>query len=254
MPLTEATEDLRRTLRALRSDLRGHAHRVKEQTEAQFQTVFERSPLPMLVVDARSGAILTANHAAAEQYGYSREELQAMQIEHIQEEPFAGARNGKRNGANGVGSDVTLIHTTRSGERFRVHVVSRLVFFQSRNCFLMVAQRLPREFLTGEGFERTRAEREEILRRLETLSARQRQILEEIVAGKANKVIAYELGLSQKTVESHRARVMTKLKAGSLAELVRFSLLAGVIPRGGKFVATGKPSARPRSSRLATNG
>ncbi len=235
--LIDATEALRRSLRTLRSDLQGHAHRVKDQAEAQFQTVFERSPLPMLVVDAGCGAILTANQAAADQYGYSREELQAMRIEAIQEEPFVGARKGKGNGVNGVGSAISLIHTARSGERLRVRVVSRLVFFESRDSFLLVAQRIPEGVLTGADFERVRAERDRILQRLDTLSRRQRQILEEIVAGKANKMIAYDLGLSQKTVESHRARVMTKLKAGSLADLVRMSLLAGVIRRGG----LGKP-------------
>jgi len=61
---------------------------------------------------------------------------------------------------------------------------------------------------------------------LATLSSRQRHVLEGVVAGKPNKAIAFELGLSEKTVETHRARVMKKLGAGSFADLVRLVLLA----------------------------
>jgi FixJ family two-component response regulator len=63
---------------------------------------------------------------------------------------------------------------------------------------------------------------------LPNLSRRQRRVLEGILAGEANKAIAYELGLSTKTVETHRARVMEKLHATSLAELVRLCAAPGV--------------------------
>ena len=59
---------------------------------------------------------------------------------------------------------------------------------------------------------------------LARLTPRQRQVMELLVAGKPNKIVAAELGLSPKTVEVHRARVMTKLEVKSFAELVRLSL------------------------------
>jgi two-component system response regulator FixJ len=64
--------------------------------------------------------------------------------------------------------------------------------------------------------------------RLQSLSERERQVLEGLVAGKANKVIAYDLSISPRTVEIYRANVMTKMRAGSLSELVRLALLAAI--------------------------
>ncbi|HIF00077.1 MAG TPA: PAS domain S-box protein [Planctomycetes bacterium] len=62
--------------------------------------------------------------------------------------------------------------------------------------------------------------------RLDRLSPRERQILEMVVTGKASKVIAHELDLSKRTVETHRANLMKKLKLSTTAELIRLSLQA----------------------------
>jgi two-component system response regulator FixJ len=62
------------------------------------------------------------------------------------------------------------------------------------------------------------------------LSARERQVLELLVAGRSNKVIAYELDISPRTVEIHRAHVMEKMEARSLSDLVRAALAAGISP------------------------
>ena len=64
-------------------------------------------------------------------------------------------------------------------------------------------------------------EQQEFAERLRTLTQREREVMEMIVSGKANKVIAIDLGLSQRTVELHRARVMEKMQAKTLADLVR---------------------------------
>lgn len=74
-----------------------------------------------------------------------------------------------------------------------------------------------------------RARREEARRRLASLSAREREVLELVAAGKANKEVAAALGLATKTVEVHRAHVMSKMAVDSLAELIRVAILAGAI-------------------------
>jgi two-component system, LuxR family, response regulator FixJ len=73
------------------------------------------------------------------------------------------------------------------------------------------------------------AERTEIEGRLAALSSRERDVLEGLVAGHANKQIAYDLGISPRTIEIYRANLMTKMQAASLSDLVRMALIAGIL-------------------------
>ena len=70
---------------------------------------------------------------------------------------------------------------------------------------------------------RERAEVSEIRRRLATLTPREREVLEGVIVGQLNKQIAGRLGAAEKTIKVHRARVMEKMEAGSVAELVRLA-------------------------------
>ena len=76
-------------------------------------------------------------------------------------------------------------------------------------------------------------DRSALQERLKILSPREREVLDGMVAGHPNKVIAYRLSLSPRTVEIHRARVMGKMQARSLSELVRLALAAGLTPEAG---------------------
>ncbi|HJS44942.1 MAG TPA: response regulator FixJ [Rhizomicrobium sp.] len=67
----------------------------------------------------------------------------------------------------------------------------------------------------------------QIQSRLSSLTVREKEVLNGLLAGYPNKTIAYDLGLSPRTVEVHRANVMTKMAASSLPELVRMTLIAG---------------------------
>ena len=67
--------------------------------------------------------------------------------------------------------------------------------------------------------------------RLATLTPRERQVLEKVVAGRLNKQIAAELGTVEKTIKVHRSRVMQKLHAASLIQLIEVAKLAGISPK-----------------------
>jgi two-component system response regulator FixJ len=66
-----------------------------------------------------------------------------------------------------------------------------------------------------------------IQERITRLSEREREVMDRLVAGKPNKLIAYELGISPRTIEVYRANVMTKMQADSLSALVRMALIEG---------------------------
>jgi FixJ family two-component response regulator len=69
-----------------------------------------------------------------------------------------------------------------------------------------------------------RAARASVSARLALLTPREGEVLQDVLAGKPNKVIAAERGISQKTVEAHRARIMQKLQARSLAGLLQMAM------------------------------
>jgi two-component system response regulator FixJ len=81
--------------------------------------------------------------------------------------------------------------------------------------------------------QRRQTERSDIQGRLETLSNRERDVLQGLVAGHANKQIAYDLGISPRTIEIYRANLMTKMQASSLSNLVRMALIAGILGSSG---------------------
>lgn len=95
--------------------------------------------------------------------------------------------------------------------------------------------------------ERTRSAlfEKQILRdRFDSLTPREREVLDQLIRGSSNKVMAYELNISQRTIEIHRARIMEKMHAESLAHLVRMTLSSGryILPQGS---ATGESEDRP---------
>jgi two-component system response regulator FixJ len=81
---------------------------------------------------------------------------------------------------------------------------------------------------------RRHAEVSEIHQKLAALSNRERQVLEGLVAGNPNKTIAFDLGISPRTVEIYRANLMTKMAANSLSDLVRMAMTAGILESKGK--------------------
>ena len=86
-----------------------------------------------------------------------------------------------------------------------------------------------RRALAPGGGEPVSGDRAAALAKIARLSQRERQVLRRLVEGQLNKTIAWELGISARTVEVYRAKLMTKMEAAAFADLVRLALLAGDI-------------------------
>jgi FixJ family two-component response regulator len=119
-----------------------------------------------------------------------------------------------------------------------------------------------RAFVEEERLRPQREQRALFEKRFATLTLREREVCAHVLTGKLNKQIAVDLGTCEKTVKVHRARVMKKLGVESVAELVRFALvavdaaLAGPDPNGGDLppgpiTANGRPKPEARNSGLS---
>ena len=93
----------------------------------------------------------------------------------------------------------------------------------------------------GRNVRHDRQERSDIGARLDALTQREREILEQLLMGRTNKAVARDLGISPRTVEVHRRNIMTKMGADSLSRLVRMALVAGIDPLGEGAVPTRAP-------------
>jgi FixJ family two-component response regulator len=88
-------------------------------------------------------------------------------------------------------------------------------------------QRIRKALTKNEELRQDARERDDVRARIGTLTRREREVMERVVNGDPNKAIAVELSISERTVEVHRAHVMEKMRATSLAHLVRLVLRAG---------------------------
>jgi RNA polymerase sigma factor (sigma-70 family) len=128
---------------------------------------------------------------------------------------------------NDTGSTLPIIFITGHGDvPMAVEAMQKgaVDFIQKPIRDQELLDRVSEALTTDQQRRSAREEKAEVLSRIEKLTNRERQVLDLVVTGKPNKVIAYELGVSQRTVEIHRARVMEKMQAKSLADLVRMHL------------------------------
>ncbi len=128
---------------------------------------------------------------------------------------------------NEMGSTLPIIFITGHGDvPMAVEAMQKgaVDFIQKPFRDQELLDRITEALKTDQARRSARNEQAEVTGRIGKLTKREREVMTLVVTGKPNKVIAYELGVSQRTVEIHRARVMEKMEARSLADLVRMHL------------------------------
>ena len=98
--------------------------------------------------------------------------------------------------------------------------------FEARDLLAAVRRAIKKDTLAKQ----QKAARADLQRRVEALTPREHEVFRWVITGMLNKQIAFELGTSEKTVKVHRGRVMQKLQAGSVAELVRLAQQVDTAP------------------------
>jgi two-component system, LuxR family, response regulator FixJ len=129
------------------------------------------------------------------------------------------------------GSGVAVIVMTGHGEvpiAVRAMKAGAIDFLEKPIAEDLLLDCVRRGLALGAARARQAEEIDETDRRLQSLTPREREVLEGMVQGRPNKVIAHDLGISPRTVEIHRARVMEKMEARSLSALIRMALAAGI--------------------------
>jgi len=125
-----------------------------------------------------------------------------------------------------IGVDMPVIIITGHGDvPMAVHAMKEGAFDFIEKPFnnQVLLDRVQAALAQGQEAIKAKAEKAVAEKRMEQLTERERQVLGHVVAGDTNKAIARSLDISTKTVEAHRAKVMRKMGAGSLAELVRLA-------------------------------
>lgn len=186
------------------------------------------SPIAAVVSDPRQAdnPIIECNEAFVTLTGYSRQEIIGHNCRFL----------------SGAGTEPWLTEMLRNGIRRRQPVMVEILNYKKdgtpfRNA-VMVAPifdaRGELEYFLGSQVEiaadvarANDARREAAHARIAALSQRQRQVLLQMAAGKLNKQIAFELGLSERTVKMHRAAVLAALKVGTSADAIRLAVEAG---------------------------
>jgi two-component system response regulator FixJ len=107
--------------------------------------------------------------------------------------------------------------------------------------------RIQRAVEVDAGRRRIKSRQEDVRSRFTSITPRERQVIDRVVAGQSNKSIAEDLGVSRKTVEVHRGHIMAKTRARSVVELVRFTIAAGLIDEFESGPVPGDVAAKPRT-------
>jgi PAS domain S-box-containing protein len=225
---------------------------MSQLSGAQVGALLAAHPNVAVIVTTFEGRVVFWNRGAEALFGYEREEAVGGSIADliVPVEGLDSQRAALRRAADGGSTIFTAERRTKEGRRVAVVVSLDVARSDHRETRYVIAtcrdERLvsPRVGLAPEGAQAELEAPPDTV----ALPQRQRQVLLRIADGLTTREIAERLGLSPKTIETHRSRLMRRLRARNLAELLRRALELGLVqigPRGGV------PAGAERRSRAA---
>lgn len=197
---------------------------VKE-SEATYRSAFEMAPVPMVMVDVRTEAIVDTNSSARLLFGYEAEQLQGRAVGQLCSEDCAESLEGLVRGRQSLAEELRL--RRQDGREVRASVSACSLPSGSRPSAVLVF--FPGGTAASVWDRRARLDRRAASELRRKLSERERLILTLIASGHTNQKIADRLHISRKTVETHRLRIMQKLDVHKAADLVRYALASGLL-------------------------
>lgn len=199
------------------------------RSEALYRQAFDSAAVPMLMVDPRTEIIIDANRTLQQVLGLPAQSFLGAPIGQICPERGNPSRaEALANLIAGRQSQLDGVRLVR-GDRAEVNVAVSARAVQSGTMVCTVLAFSPAGAIAYPWERRMRVDRRASTALREKLSARERMILTLIARGQTNQKIADNLGISRKTVETHRQRLMQKLDIHKATDLVRYALTSGFL-------------------------
>ncbi len=209
------------------SELRQVEEELRE-CEEKYRTILESAHDAILVADAETGIILEANGSAEQLIGVPVDRIIGMHFTELHQKEDSNhyrelfLKHIESQSGRLVSEDVVM--RRMNGEKVPVSISSSVMWLKGRKCVSAIIRE------TGNGkASGLRIPDSRMARALSQISQREQEIVRQVALGLSNRQISEKLFISVKTVETHRARIMTKLGLHKAAEVVRFAAYAGLI-------------------------
>lgn len=227
------------TLYVLDIDELRRAQQARRESEARLTTIIASAPDAIVAVD-QEGRLIVVNPAAERMFGVAAAQaigqpaarFLATQERKRHDEFFAALGRAGTDMSGHLGVRPPFMARRPDGSQFPIEASISTAQMDGRTVATIFIRDITAR-LEAESARRAARERHaSTFKALTGLTPRERQVMDRVAAGQANKVIASELGLSPKTVEIHRGRMMKKMGATSVAQLVNMLLVIQPLPEG----------------------
>jgi PAS domain S-box-containing protein len=207
------------------------------ESESKYRDIVDAAYDAIFLIDAETGIILEANKRAEGLMGLPADKIVGMH--YVELHPKEEAERYRKIYLNPVRHEKplsnNLILASRQRGKIPVSLSSSVIEIKGEKCISACCREIPKEDQGVHDVDEIRGYRPNILLTAEpkrALSLREKEVLILIASGLTNKKIAEQLHVSEKTIETHRARIMKKLCVHKTADLVRHALAKGLVSKG----------------------